>query len=205
MIITTDKVMRPRDEHDFYPTPQALADAALDLLPETFKPIYILDPGAGTGVWGKAAVRKWDRESDGIELRPARCPNRDNERLYYCQWLDRTDYLTWQPRYFYDLVLGNPPYRHAEAFVRKAIALTRPGGYVLFLLRLAFLEGQARGAGLWRDLPPAHVAVCSRRPSFTGNGKTDATAYAVFIWQVDRPAETRLSFLDYPSVTEKAA
>lgn len=57
-----------------------------------------------------------------------------------------------------------------------------PAGLVRAALRLAFLEGQRRTAGLWKSHRPHTVAVCGKRPSFTGNGKTDATAYAVFIW-----------------------
>ena len=41
---------------------------------------------------------------------------------------------------------GRIEHRQAEAFVRKGLALLCPGGVLVFLLRLAFLEGQRRGA-----------------------------------------------------------
>lgn len=75
------------------------------------------------------------------------------------------------------------PVADAEAFVRKSLADTMPGGYVLFLLRLAFLEGQDRCKDLWKAHCPLQVSTLGKRPSYTGNGKTDATAYATFLWQ----------------------
>lgn len=180
MIIQTTKEMRPRDEHDFYPTPIGLCRAALGMLPRSFRPKTIIDPGAGNGVWGVAARGYWPWTTiEGIELRPSVKP------FVYDSWLDSTNYLDWEIGYQRDLIMGNPPYRHAEEFIRKALSELRPAGYLVFLLRLAFLEGQERGAGLWREFPPLKVGVCSRRPSFTDNGKTDATAYAVYIWQKD--------------------
>lgn len=208
MIITTDKQMRPRDPDDFYPTPAGLCDAALAILPPGFCPDRILDPGAGAGPWGAAARDRWGPAPYivGSKLRTTTPP------ASYDYWAIG-DFLT-DPAFapdpvsfppMVDLVIGNPPYKHAEAFVRRSLALTRPGGYVAFLLRLAFLEGQARGAGLWREFPPAHVAVCSRRPSFTGNGKTDATAYAVIVWRVGTAVTSTLSFLSFDDATTGAA
>jgi hypothetical protein len=199
MIITTDKVMRPRDALDHYPTPISVCRAALDLLPPMFTPYEALDPGAGTGVWGRVLrERQGGCWIDGVEVdRSHQWPNA------YDSW-HQADFLTWDGSAAnmgstwmapYDLVFGNPPYKYAEAFVRRALALTKSGGYVLFLLRLAFLEGQARGAGLWQEAPPERVAVCSARPSFTGNGKTDATAYAIYLWRKGRKVEPALTWL----------
>lgn len=182
MIITTTKEMRPRHPMDYYPTPTSVCESALRLIPAEVAPLYILDPGAGDGPWGVAAKERWPLcHLTGVEIR------RDVPRHpLYDRW-ERFDYIK-EARYYsgYHLVIGNPPYKHAESFVRAALAAVRPGGYVCFLLRLAFLESQARGAGLWQEHPPQQVAVCSKRPSFTGDGKTDATAYAVFVWQANR-------------------
>jgi hypothetical protein len=193
MIITTTKTMRPRDAHDHYPSPLPLCHAALRLIPP-MTPRWILDPGAGAGVWGEAARARWPiSHITGVELR------RDVPRPLVYDRYERFDFVTEAAFYSgYDLVIGNPPYKHAEAFVRAALEATRTGGYVCFLLRLAFLESQERGKGLWKAHPPQTVAVCSRRPSFSGDGKTDATAYAVFVWQRGRAeSETALTWLDY--------
>lgn len=198
MIITTDKPMRERDPHDFYPTPFALCDKALGLYMNSnlLQPHRILDPGAGTGVWGAAARRRWPGIFiTGVELRDVSRPS-DYDTWCNCNYL--TDFI---PSTSYNHVIGNPPYKHAEQFVRKSFNLLTPRGEMIFLLRLAFLEGQARGKGLWCEIPPRFVYVLSKRPSFITEGdkkgKTDATAYALFHWVKGDHRPTTLSWLDW--------
>lgn len=100
----------------------------------------------------------------------------------------------------FDLILGNPPYEYAEEFTRMALHHLAPGGRIVFLFRLAFLEGQDRGVGLWRDYPPYRVDVCSRRPSFTGNGKTDSTAYACYYWRHGHQGDFAGGWLTYQDI-----
>lgn len=193
-IITTTKVMRPRDPHDFYPTPLPVCEAAINLIPSYVYPRTILDPGAGAGPWGVAARQRWPyADITGCELRADAEPPQGA----YSAWF-QADYLAYNGFASRDLIIGNPPYKFAEPFITKSLSLLNPGGYIIFLLRLAFLEGQARGAGLWHDSPPMHVAVCSARPSFTGNGKTDATAYAIFLWSKGWRGTPTLSWLQMP-------
>lgn len=178
MIIQTTKALRPRHPEDYYPTPISTVESALAILPSGFAPLFILDPGAGDGVWGRGAARRWRyTEIHGVELRDV------DQNGAYDIWYKNTDFRLLNYSCKYDLVMGNPPYKYAEEFIRLSLKHLRDGGYLVFLLRLAFLEGQERGKGLWQRLPPKAVHVCSARPSFTGNGKTDATAYAVFLWE----------------------
>lgn len=190
MIITTDKQLRPRDPDDFYPTPDWCCSGALALLPADLSPCWIVDPGAGAGPWGAAARRRWPLATiAGYELRETVRP------ASYNDWIIGDFLQQPAPEQAPDLIIGNPPYKHAEAFVRRSLDLLWPGGYLVFLLRLAFLEGQARGAGLWREHRPQIVGVCSQRPSFTGDGNTDATAYACFVWCKGWHGETRLTWI----------
>ena len=189
-IITTTKEMRPRDPNDHYPTPIPTVEAALALLPPTFRPVDILDPGAGDGVWGRVACRRWrSAELHGVELRDV------EQNGAYDLWYKNTDFRLLNRSCQYDLVIGNPPYKHAEEFVRLSLQCLDADGYLLFLLRLAFLEGQERGRDLWRRLPPKAVHVCSARPSFTQDKRTDATAYGVFCWQKGWQGETQLGWV----------
>jgi len=94
------------------------------------------------------------------------------------------DFLAWQPVMLFDLIATNPPFTHAEAFMRQSVKLLEPGGLCLFLLRLAFLSGVKRGK-LWADVNLRRVMVLRRRPSFTGDGKSDSADYAWFLFDGD--------------------
>lgn len=164
-----------RNEADHYPTPYPYVAASLRTLQLTKPPQRILDPGAGFGVWGFGCRLAWSTAHiTGVELRKV-MPVRTYDAWY------REDFLvnTYQP---YDLIVGNPPYSLAEEFIRKAHTCIAPDGIILFLLRLGFLEAQKR-IPFWQTFPPQHIDVFSQRPSFSGNGGTDATAYALYRWQ----------------------
>lgn len=190
-IIPTTKVLRKRDPHDFYPTPLSLCRAALAELPPAPVPDSILDPGAGSGVWGKAARDLYPRALiTGVELRPDAIPPAET----YTAW-HTGDFRLYDPGWKHDLIMGNPPYKYAEAFIRHSLSMLKDYGWLVFLLRLAFLEEQDRGKDFWRKFPPERVSVCSQRPSFTGDGNTDATAYAVYYWRKGWTGPTRLDWL----------
>lgn len=201
MIITTNQALRERDPHDFYPTPPLLASVALNLLPWNIAAAphlkeLICDIGAGTGVWGDAAKARWPQALiDGCDIRDLPKPQS------YDQWVIK-DFRELEVRSgTYDASIGNWAYKHAEECLRKSIFSVREGGYVLALLRLAFLESQVRGRGLWRQFQPQSVHVLVSRPSFITEGpkagKTDETAYAIYIWQKGWTGQPALNWLDW--------
>jgi hypothetical protein len=189
------KVARhPRHDHDLYETPPAFAAAGLALV--TGEPEWILDVGAGPGVWGRAARARWrSAEIVGVELRDVPQPD------VYDQWITG-DFLEAAPELpRFDLVMGNPPYAHAEAFIRAGLSLLKPGGELLFFLRLSFREGLQRGRGLFREHPLAELSVCDRRPIFYGDGKRNGmTAFAFYRWSNPPQGETRLATAAIPRV-----
>ena len=83
-----------------------------------------------------------------------------------------------------NLIISNPPYSLAVEFVERALDLVVDDGWVMFLLRLNFLGAQKRHE-FWKQ--PFHrpygIFVHSKRPSFTGDGGTDSTEYAHFVWR----------------------
>lgn len=90
-----------------------------------------------------------------------------------------------------DLIITNPPYKHALEFVKESLEIVDIYGTVAMLLRLNFLGGQKRAKFLREH--PCDVYVSPRRPSFTG-GSTDATEYAWFVWRPSR--QHRVFILD---------
>jgi len=123
---------------------------------------------------------------------------------FYDDWIignyfnvDRED--VFGTRIGQELIFGNPPYSLAEEFVRKSLELVDDGGYVFFLLRLAFLESKKRHFGLYAEHPLRRVYVLTRRPSFFTTKKdsktVDALAYGMFLWQKGWKGTTELSHL----------
>jgi hypothetical protein len=187
-----------RHESDNYETPAWLCEEAVKLVPTAIslpsdeRPCQILDPGCGSGAWGAEMRKRWPlARITGVELRDV------SPHPAYNVWTPGTDFLAPKPTPIESLrlVAGNPPFSLAEQFVHQALGLVEDHGYVLFVLRLAFLEGQKRRDSLWAQTPIRRVVVCSRRPSFTSNGKTDSAACALFLWQKGYQGAPHLGWL----------
>jgi hypothetical protein len=163
-----------RESLDRYYTPQPVADALVRHLPPLGRVGYTLEGHAGDGAWIRALRTVCRLPVHGLDLDPgaAGLTAADESAV--------GDFLEHDPALRPHAIVGNPPYRDAEAHVRHAIDLVGDGGVVAFLLRLAFLESLQRRP-LWADHPPYKVVVLSRRPSFTGGG-TDSAAYGFFVW-----------------------
>ncbi len=199
-IIHSSTPTRPRPKHDVYETPYNVAYSALQYL-KWYPLDTIIDLGAGNGVWGEAYSGLYGTKSYkmiGVDIRDLPMPS------YYSNWYSEADIhhistyeLMHLARNDADAVIGNPPFKHAEAFVRFALALEPK--VVLFLLPLAFLESMKRGQGLFKDHPPSKVWVSMRRISFfqTEKSKTGDYATALFLWDKNHKRETILDWWDY--------
>jgi hypothetical protein len=92
----------------------------------------------------------------------------------------------------YDWIITNPPFRHAERFVLRALKGARKG--VAILARSVFLESVGRYRAIFRDLPPTKFAQFSERVPMV-KGRLDkkastATGYAWLVWEKDEdPAQ----------------
>lgn len=155
---------------DYYPTPIPVIETARALLPANIG--LTLDPAAGDGRFGDvlgALTCSWPHRWHDFDICP-RAPN-----------VQPVDFLTWDdPTLCPNTVITNPPFSLIEPFIERTMAL-QPDR-VLFLARLALLEGQSRYRRIWTRWPPSLVAVLTKRPSFTNNGRTDSAAYAWFGW-----------------------
>lgn len=193
-----------REPSDHYPTAVIDVRRGLDFLWDTIAredPLKerpnspwapaVLDPGSGDGVWGR--VLREDgyccpRLITGVEVRQVARPHA------YDRW-HVGSFLDIRFGADYDLVIGNPPYRDAHLWVERSLEALVPGGYLLFLLRLTFLESQKRATGLFQEYPPLRVGACGRRPSFSGDGRTSPDAYCYVVWRKGWTGETTLTWV----------
>ncbi len=144
-----------RHEADFYATPEPAFEPLLPFL--QLMPGDIWEPACGDG-----RLINWMRNAGitagGTDL--ARGVNfLDSEMPHGC-------------------IITNPPFSLALEFCDHAI---KRAPNVFMLLRLNFLASRKR-RDWWNTHKPDALFVLSERPSFTDNGKTDATDYAWFYW-----------------------
>lgn len=204
VIITKDKRTRWKD--DFYPTPDILCNKICEsLVAELPKGGRVLDPGCGDGSFGKAIKSYFpDCHLVGIDIvdRLSDHPN----RVFYDQYFlgDYTDQgnilmmFGMNREDMFRLVIGNPPFKHAESFVRISRMICN--GQVLFLFKLAFLAGQDRASNFFAGIVPSSVSVLNARVSWDGSGKSNDQDHAVFEWDTKYPAaygHTKLSWLNW--------
>ena len=194
-----------REELDGYwtPLPCALAICERLLADKIVSPGgAILEPSVGKGAFAVAIEHVFNPEVFvGVDLQ------RQLGAVPLDEFIE-SDFLNYEPTEYFDAVIGNPPFGDAEPHARHAMKMLDPEtGVLAFLLRLNFLEGKDRTAGLWKEHPPSVVYVLNRRPSFkktkkpkvdkaTGeivlnkrigkplmvSSSNDATAYGVFVW-----------------------
>lgn len=177
-------VTRPRNADDFYATPSWVTRA---ILPHLGPYTSALDPCCGDG----AILRELRGELHGIETDGGRALACVESDLRLVHMVNNHDALVTQwPAV--DLIITNPPFALAMEFLKLALEESGGRGEVAFLLRLAFLEGQARAA--FHRAHPSDVYVLPKRPSFTGDGKSDSCAYAWFVFGPGRGG--RWSVLD---------
>ena len=171
-----------RRENDYYPTPPAAVDELLrELTP--LRPGYVCDPAAGDGALLRVAL---DAGLDvlGYEINGKLAldadmhidPERGGVILDDYLKVDRSVHPA--PALF----LSNPPYSLAQEFITKMLLERGADTIVAVLLRLNFLGSQRRHSWWKATGAPSALRVVSKRPSFTGNGKTDMTEYAWYIW-----------------------
>lgn len=181
-------------EADYYPTPawaiEAVAPYILDSRPKGMPVIF--DPGAGEGailraLRGSPGTPKYDHLR-GCEIRDSAaslCRSQGYTVYTY-------DFLEQRPAFTGDIgaFVANPPHggrlNLAQKFVMRALDLAHDRASVWALLRINWLlDGEAScGRQTWMRTGPGtpNVYALNRRPSFTGDGRADATTYCWAQW-----------------------
>jgi hypothetical protein len=173
-----------RRADDFYQTPAWCVRRLMEAV--EFPVGYWLEPAAGDGAIIRACNQvltersekaDWHASELRVEARPALSALVDPTQVFV-----GTDFLSgvfdgceW------DVAITNPPYSLALAFIQAMLPLA---DHVAVLVRLNFLAS-ARRAGFFRTEMP-DVYVLPNRPSFTEDGRTDATEYCWAVWTPER-------------------
>lgn len=182
----------PRRESDNYQTSLKLALGVCERLATLFPgPKTILEPSAGLGRFVTASRQYWpNADITSVEVREE-CEeplkSSGSNRVLMGTWEDVNLADVPVP----DLIVGNPPYEFAQEHFELALKRVRQpqdghlGGHVAFLLRMAFLNSQARVKTFWDKLPGfRYLLPLAQRPSFTGDGKSEHSEYAVYVFNV---------------------
>lgn len=186
---TKDAHIWQRDALDWYQEPSRCTEQLLSV--ETFSG-NIWDPACGGGNIIKACLAR------GLDAYGSDIVDRGFGGVQ--DFLDPVfDFVN------VDNIICNPPFFRAkgtEDFIRKALTVaTRK---VAIFTDIKFLAGQARGSGLWADLPPSRAWILSERPSCppgeylaAGNEAKGGTADWVWlVWSASAPrGETKLGWI----------
>ena len=175
-----------RIPHEFYPTPPEAVRALLSV--ERFDgPIW--EPACGEGAIAKV-LAAFGHEVVSTDL------------YAYGFGQAGIDFLA-QPAARARHIVTNPPYGHglADAFMLKALRLTRQtGGKVALLLNLASLCHPRRTA-LWRQMPPARIyaidgIVCWPEHRYGPAPEAFTRHRSCWaVWTAERPEATRFGWL----------
>lgn len=172
-----------RREADYYPTPAWCTRSLIQAIRPTLTTKDLdgvwLEPCVGDGAIISAVESvlpgiTWDT----IDIRDTRKALDRSSASALVQEFRCGDFLETKPRKPYRLIISNPPFLEARAFVEHAL---RCAHRVIMLLRISWLSSQKRH-DLFLKHPP-HVRVLPHRPSFTGDGKTDSADYAWMDWR----------------------
>lgn len=174
-----------RKVNDAYSTPTWVIHRLLDEIGEALPRGAWLEPCAGAGNIIRAA------DTHRLNFNPAWIAvdvadvikTWEHPRVDRChgdiRYMARGWYQHQDPRF--RVAITNPPFSLAEAVIDACLPIA---DYVIMLLRTNYLES-AKRAEFLRKFPP-DVYVLPNRPSFTHNGRTDATSYAWFVWPPKR-------------------
>lgn len=135
-IILTGDVMVPKDDFEYFPTPQNVVRHVIHLA-EIGDGMKVLEPSAGQGAIAKAVhSAAKDVMVDMYELMPANNDILHGLNLSLSGIGEPTDFLTVEPNSIYDRVVMNPPFgRQADIkHVSHAMKFLKPGGLLVSVM-----------------------------------------------------------------------
>lgn len=173
---------RGRRNRDYYPTPRHAIDELLDRHPPP-QGKRVLEPCAGDGAIVRALVER-GYDVTAVEVRAEEQPRLEDscaENVVIDDWLeqDEDDFCAF---FELDAAVTNPPFSMAQVFARSLLSVDPPLDYVALLLGID-VEASGAWRQFWADHPWTARVKLFKRPSFTGDGRTDGRNYCWFIWE----------------------
>ena len=164
--------IEPRSSLDDFPTPPWATRALMQhvLGSERFPELGVIEPACGRGYMSETLKEYFSNvySSDIFDYGYGRV----------------ADFLSDDYTLKSDWLITNPPFKHAEAFIRKGLTSTNVG--VAVLVRTVFIESVGRYERLFSKNPPSLIAQFSERVPIV-KGRLDrkvasATGYAWLVW-----------------------
>ena len=194
---STSRAMRG-ESRDFYATPEPVTRAIIPYLTSLLgdrHSVRVLEPAAGDGAICRVVGSAFNTTCEAIDV----CPQWQHEdAIGYDSasplepW--RRDFLALPADPSFDLVITNPPFSLAYAFVQHSLEWLRPGGVSAMLLRVGFLEGIERHEWLREHVPD--IAILPHRPSFDAPHPTKCTEGQSHAWLKANDARHFLEHVD---------
>lgn len=146
----------------------------------------ILEPGCNVAPHCKVAKERGARTTVGVDIRKV-----FNAQ---CDQFIKSDFLKIKPVEAFDFVLMNPPFSQSIEFINHGLAHLKKDGLLICLNRLGLLESSSR-VEFWSTANLKALHVFSKRPSFSGDGKTDASAYAYFVFSKRKVHKQKITWI----------
>ncbi len=180
-VVYTNKPIPERAENDFYPTPQGLVKLALEQVSWIhLGRLKVLDIGAGTGVWGDVLRHMYPDKN--ISLAGVDIDERHTKPDSYNNWLTEDFNDSFFIREYFDVIMGNPPFKNVEKIIRHAFKFLKPRGQMVMILPNGFVFTKGRIKLLHEDFSPEYVVNVANRPDFTGKG-SNPNDYLIVKWR----------------------
>lgn len=164
--------IEPRSSLDDFPTPPWATRALMKhvLVSDRFSELEVIEPACGRGYMSEALRGYFS--------------NVYSSDIYDYGYGKVADFLHEDYAVRSDWLITNPPFKHAEGFIQKGLALTSVG--VAVLVRTVFIESVGRYNRLFSKNPPNLIAQFSERVPIV-KGRLDrtvssATGYAWLVW-----------------------
>ena len=169
----------PSDGYDDFPTPPWATRALMEyVIGNKWQNNTCLEPACGGGYMSRT-LREYFSYVGAYDI----LNYGDNQVRDFLTYDYRADQFDW--------IITNPPFKHAEAFINRALELAHIG--IAIFARTSFVESVGRYNRIFKANPPAFMAFFVERvPINQGKMERDnttATCYSWFVW-LKRPTKT---------------